>query len=140
MPSETVKLDSTSQISKLFRAKGGEEFFVYGVVIEPEQGIGVGGKPLELISVEETRSAAHKYMRQSQEFTDDHYSWVSSQVRILESYLAPVDFELEGETIKRGSWIMGLKILDTDLWGYIKSEEVVGFSIGGEARVVEEEI
>ena len=140
MPNETVKLDSTVQISKLFRAEGEEEFFVYGVVIEPEQGVDVEGQPLELISVEETRSAAHTYMRQSQEFTDDHYSWVSGKVRILESYLAPVDFELAGEAIKRGSWIMGLKILDTAIWGAIKSGEVVGFSIGGEARMVEESV
>ena len=133
---KTIKLDSTAQISKLVRAED-EEFFVYGVVIEPEQGTDINGDPLELISVEETRRAAHDYMRRSQEFTKEHYTWVSHKVRIVESYLAPVDFEIGEVEVKRGSWVMGLKVLDTELWGAVKRGDITGFSIGGQAKTLE---
>lgn len=53
------------------------------------------------------------------------------EVELLESYLAPVDFDLNGRAIKAGTWLMCWRILDDALWAAVKAGEVTGFSIGG---------
>jgi hypothetical protein len=55
--------------------------------------------------------------------------------RVVENYLAPQDltFKLKGkeEKVKKGSWIIGVKVYDSDTWQRCKTGEYTGFSIGG---------
>jgi len=65
-----------------------------------------------------------------------HTLEIDHKTDIIESYIAPVDFEHGGEIIKQGSWIVAMKIWDKDLWKQTK-EEIVGFSAGGTAVILE---
>jgi len=65
------------------------------------------------------------------------------KVKIVESYLAPVDFELGGFEIKEGYWIMTVHVIDAELWKRVQDGEFNGFSIEGIAQriaVAEDEL
>lgn len=115
-----------------------EERFVMSLVLEPNDGVDAPLKPdtqNDIYSAEEIRNAAHAWM----EFhgkSDLGHSWVElgkRDVRILESYLAPCDFELGGYSVVKGTWMLGLRIVSDDLWEGVKSGEIGAYSIGGRA-------
>jgi len=56
---------------------------------------------------------------------------------IVESYLAPVDFDLENQRVVKGSWLQALRFPDRDLWELVK-QNMGGWSIGGRAERSEE--
>lgn len=52
---------------------------------------------------------------------------------VVECYIAPVDFELDGEQVKKGSWLAGI-VWDADSFAKIESGEWTGYSMGGWAK------
>jgi hypothetical protein len=52
-----------------------------------------------------------------------------------ESFLAPVDFQLGGREVKKGTWLATLQIHDDELWEGVKSGDFNGLSIGAMASV-----
>jgi len=62
-----------------------------------------------------------------------HRELVTGRVKILESYLAPAAFELDRTNVKKGTWLLAVRVVDDDLWKQVKSGELAGFSIGGSA-------
>lgn len=117
--------------------KTAEERYVLGVVLEPNDG--KNGVPLDpdaqrdIYSAEEVRDAAHRFMEHHRNLGLMHREFVTGKVRILESYLAPVDFELAGARLRKGTWLLALRIVDDELWRKIKQGDFTGFSIGGSA-------
>lgn len=109
-----------------------EQRFVLGVVLEPE----VTDSQGDVYSAEEIRRAAHTFMENYQNVGFQHQTLVNGAVRIVESYLAPVDFETPGGAAKAGSWLLGLHVLDDELWRRVRSGELTGLSIGGFAQRV----
>lgn len=84
--------------------------------------------------------AAHYWMESWQQMTEMHTNELDEkQFSILESYIAPVDFELNGHTVIKGTWILMIRVLDDDLWQKIKDGELNAFSIGGVATAEEME-
>jgi len=67
-----------------------------------------------------------------------HRFRVNDQVKVLESYLAPVDLTLGGATVRKGTWLLAVRILSDELWEQVKDGQLTGFSIGGSARRVPE--
>lgn len=120
-----------------------EERYVLSLVMEPNDGEdGAPYKPDtqgDIQSVGEIRKAAHRWM-EHYGLVDLMHSWKSltkDDVRVLESYLAPCDFEL-GEDGKRykilkGSWLLGIRVLNEEIWDAIKAGELGAYSIGGTA-------
>jgi hypothetical protein len=54
----------------------------------------------------------------------------------VESFIAPVDMTINGEFVKKGSWLLGVKIFDKDAWEAVKSGELFsGFSFRGGAKI-----
>lgn len=115
------------RITKLL--KTAEERYVLGVVLVPEHKDSQG----DIYSHDEVRNAAHVYMEKAQALGKQHGEIVTGKLKILESYVAPVDFVLEAETITKGTWILGIRVVDDDLWTEVKKGSFTGFSIGGEA-------
>ncbi len=58
---------------------------------------------------------------------------MNGKVKILESYLAPAPFEMSGTQVRKGTWLLAVRVLDDGLWARIKSGELTGLSIGGSA-------
>ena len=123
-------------LSKAFRSvrlhKTTEERFVLGIVLEPD----VVDAQNDVESPDEIRKAAHGFMEQFGNLGTQHTEIVTGKLRILESYLAPVDFQLgddEAGKVRKGAWVMGIRVVDDDLWTKVKKGEFTGFSIGGSA-------
>ena len=59
---------------------------------------------------------------------------------MVESYVAKCDMEIEGETIKKGTWLMTMEITDSDVWDSIQKGDITGFSMGGVGVYSEEDV
>ncbi len=110
--------------------KTAEERYVLGVVLEPES---VDAQK-DIYSAAEVREAAHRFMEEYRNLGYMHRELLGDQVKILESYVAPVEFEIDGKKVKKGTWLLAVRVLDERLWQLVKSGELTGFSIGGSAH------
>lgn len=106
-------------------AKEDEKRLVYGVVLEPNTVDAQG----DIVDEETIEEACHNYMRHYRVVGDRHTNIANADV--VESYIAPTDFEVNGQKIKKGSWVLVVYIKDDDLWEKIKAGYYVGYSIGG---------
>jgi len=106
--------------------KDREKQIVYGVVFEPDY----VDAHNEFVSKEDIEEAAHQYLISSKTIKLSHTDDISEAVSVVESYLAPVDFELNDMFIKEGTWIVALKIWDAELWQETDGN-IVGLSAGG---------
>lgn len=113
-----------------------DERYVLGIVLEPEVVDAQG----DIYSVEEIRAAAHRFMEEFGGLGFMHRLRVNGQVKVLESYLAPTDFALGELTVRKGTWLLAVRVLSDELWDRVKNGELTGFSIGGSARRVPEPV
>ena len=118
-----------------------EERYILGLVLEPTDGTdGAPFKPdtqSDIYSAADVRKTAHGWMENYGQ-VDLGHSWVpvaNDQVRILESYLAPCDFDIgEGDNVYhvlKGTWLLALRVLDENIWKAIKSGKIGAYSVGG---------
>jgi GNAT superfamily N-acetyltransferase len=103
---------------------------VYGVVLAPDE---VDSQE-DWMSADDIESAAHIYLQKSRVVGSGHGRAI--QAEPVESYIAPVDMELEGgqygpQKIKKGSWVLGIKIKDAKEWQKVLEGEYQAFSVGG---------
>ena len=111
-----------------------EQQIVSGVVLEPEQ-VDLQG---DIYDADVISKAAYKFLSQYNKSTELGYmhSEFNKNFELYESYLAPVDFLMGEQFVKKGSWIMTVKVNDADIWESVKKGNIAGFSIGGKARVL----
>ena len=102
---------------------------IAGIVYEPDS----VDSQNDYATAHEIRKAAHRYMMESGRFKVMHKDAVEG-VRMLETYIAPVNFRMGDQMIRKGSWVIVLKVLDADLWKQVKEGKITGFSMGGRAR------
>lgn len=110
--------------------KAEEERYVYGIVLQPE----VVDSQGDIVSAEEIEKAAHKFMEDCQAIGVGH-KVIVPKIKIWESYIAPQDLNIAGETVKKGSWLLGVHVNDDAVWQEIKSGGLTSFSIHGLAAV-----
>jgi len=103
----------------------GDQMIVYGVVSEPEV-VDLQG---DRLSESEIRKACHRFMQTGQEIRKEHSE--PAKASIIESYIAPTSFKCNGQQVRKGSWVMAVKVHDPSLWQDIKSGNITGFSIHG---------
>jgi DNA adenine methylase len=109
--------------------KTSEERYVLGIVLEPER---VDAQQ-DIYSAAEVREATHRFMEEYRNLGLMHREILGEQVKILESYLAPTEFEVDGTRIKPGTWLLAVRVVDDELWRQVKAGELTGVSIGGSA-------
>ena len=63
-----------------------------------------------------------------------HTDPAGETVRIVEKWIARSDFAIGKQSVKKGSWLLSLRIKDPVLWAQIEAGEITGFSIGGTAK------
>lgn len=124
--------DLTKEGMQFFK-KDTKKQIVYGIVWEP----GFEDAQGEWASKDDIEEAAHEYLIHHREVKLSHGMNITKDVSLVECYLAPVDFECNGQTIKEGTWIVGLKVLDKDYWDAVESGEIQGLSAGGMKTFVE---
>jgi hypothetical protein len=131
---ELIETDHLAQ-AKLYACKrDGEERFVLGIVLEPLDA-STPDLQNDYYTAETVRTAAHNYMAKHAHVGWHHEAIVDHKVSIVESYIAPVQFDIvavDGTkvTVKAGTWLMGFRVHDDKLWEQTKTG-IGGLSIGG---------
>jgi rubrerythrin len=84
--------------------------WVTGVVLEPDTVDAQGDQ----ITKEDVRKAMESFMLKSQVVGHQHKE--KAKASVVETYLAPMDFRLDGkEPVRKGSWVMTVKVFDPDI-------------------------
>jgi len=108
---------------------------VTGIVLEPDA-VDAQGDTIDREAIER---AAHNFLAKYNRETEMgllHQVFGEIGVELVESYLAPVNLEIGGQSVSEGTWLMTVRVKDDKLWKKIKEKEITGFSIGGVAAVV----
>ncbi|MDX5886270.1 XkdF-like putative serine protease domain-containing protein [Bacillus cereus group sp. BfR-BA-00999] len=121
---------------KVIKSDDEAERLVYGIVYEPDT-IDAHGDFADAKTIEK---AAHEFMLKYRQI-DKNHDFVAGVGEVVESYIAPVDMELNGEPVKKGTWILTTKA-DEETWEAVKKGEFQGYSLAGvaETEVIEEEV
>lgn len=130
-----------------------DEHVVKMIVLEPE----VADNHGHVVSEEEIQSAMYLWMERYKNTEVMHrdragnlfpleekilgpdddlwkYGW-NNEFAILECYQSPVDYFEGEELVRKGSWVLTLRVNDEDIWQKIKSKQLTGASIGGHAAL-----
>ncbi len=99
---------------------------VYGPALIPDYEDTQG----DIITADEIRKAAHNFMLDSQTLGIEHRI-INVDIRVIESYIAPADMVLGSSTVKKGTWVIGAKILNEKIWEEVEKGNLQGFSIEG---------
>jgi len=106
---------------------------VTGVVLQPGVVDGQG----DVISEEVILKAAQNFLAQYNKSTQlgEQHKVFKEQFDLLQSYVAPTDMAINGKAIKKGTWMVVVKVKNSKDWQKVKSGKITGFSIGGKAKV-----
>lgn len=58
----------------------------------------------------------------------------SRKMAVVETFISPVDMEINGRNIIKGTWVMTMKVFDDEVWNLVKTGKITGFSIGGHSK------
>lgn len=109
-----------------------ERRLVFSVVYEPD----IADAHEDAMTIEQIERAAHGFMLRYARFLGDpgveHADRLNrEQVTVVESYIAQTDFTLGAQRVRRGSWVMGMKIHDDTVWADVKAGRYRGYSLQG---------
>ena len=90
----------------------------------------------DFTSADEVRKAMESFNRSHQTANLFHILKTDT-FEVVESYLAPVDFNLSGKDVLKGTWLMTLQVKDDKVWQMIENGEINGISIGASAEITE---
>ncbi len=132
---ERIKIERTVPIAKVDEVR----HLIASVVYEPEVVDAHG----DGMTAEEIERSCHgfgiRYAQGHGELGTDHLERQDrASIVPVESYLAPVDFQLGDQLVKAGSWVMVSKVFDPKLWDGILDGTYTGYSFEGwGSRVLE---
>lgn len=104
-----------------------DSHFVTGIVYEPMVEDSQGNYMTE----EEITKAAYWFAKNGNQVDLQHCFKKCDGAEVVESYVTKCDMELEGETIRKGTWLMTMEITDSNVWDSIQKGDITGFSMGG---------
>lgn len=104
-----------------------ETHYVTGIVYEPM----VEDSQGDCMTADEIRKAAHWFAKNGSGIDIQHNYEKFEKAEIVESWIAPADFEIGKEKIKKGTWLMTVEIADPEVWSAVEKGEITGFSMGG---------
>lgn len=113
-----------------------DSHFVTGIVYEPM----VEDTQGNYMTEDEITKAAYWFAKNGNQVDLQHCFEKCDGAAVVESYVAKCDMEIEGETIKKGTWIMTMEISDADVWESIQKGNITGFSMGGMGVYSEEDV
>jgi hypothetical protein len=106
-----------------------EKRIAYGVVLESGTIDGQG----DYMTPEDVEAAAHGYLSTSRVIGSEHGAPIDAVP--IESYIAPQDLTFDGPQgrtiVTKGSWVMGVRVINDDHWQMVKDGDYTGFSVGG---------
>ena len=113
-----------------------ETHYITGVVYEPLTEDTDG----EFMTAEEIRKAAYWYAKNGDKVDVQHNFEPNENCTVVENWVAKCDFELNGQSVKEGTWLMTVEVIDDELWSKVEKGEITGFSMGGICTYNEEDV
>ncbi len=102
---------------------------VYGVLLVPDEPDLEGDQ----FSIDIIKSACEKYSNKLQ--VDEQHRFANPELEVVDSFIAPDGYTIEGNAVKPGSWVVGIRTEDQDVIDKIRRGDYRGLSIEGSATV-----
>lgn len=118
---------------RICKSDDSEERYVLGIVLEPDTVDSQG----DIYTAETIRESAYRFMEEYQNVGLQHSGLINDKVKILESWIQREDTVIGGQTVKAGTWLLAVHVVDDDIWARVKDGRITGFSIGGRAKRTE---
>lgn len=113
-----------------------ESHHVTGIVYEPMTEDSQGNYMDEA----EITKAAYWFAKNSNKVDIQHSFETFKGGAVVENWVAKADFAIDGEQVKKGTWLMTVEIDDPEVWAAIEKGEITGFSMGGIGNYSEEDV
>ncbi len=113
-----------------------DSHFVTGIVYEPMVEDSQGNYMTE----EEITKAAYWFAKNGNSVDIQHCFVKCEDVAVVESYIAKCDMEIEGQAVKKGTWLMTVEVTNDELWDAVQKGEITGFSMGGVGVYSEDDV
>ncbi len=104
-----------------------ESHYVTGIVYEPMVEDAHG----DFMSEDEITKAAYRFTKSGNKIDLQHSFEPMPGASVVESWIAKTDFDLDGESVRKGTWLMTVEITDAAVWDAIEKGDITGFSMGG---------
>ena len=109
--------------------KDSENHYVTGIVYEPD----CEDTQNDSMTAEEIQKAAYWFMKNGDGVDLQHDFEKLENASVVESWVAKSDFNIDDETVLKGTWLMTVEVSDPDVWDDIEKGKITGFSMGGKA-------
>lgn len=113
-----------------------ENHYVTGIVYEPLAEDSHGN----FMTEEEIIKAAYWFAKNGDKVDLQHSFEPLDGATVVENWIAKADFEIDGEAIQKGTWLMTVEVADESVWEGIEKGEITGFSMGGLGNYSEEDV
>lgn len=113
-----------------------DSHYVTGIVYEPMTEDTHGNFMTEA----EITKAAYWFAKNGDKVDLQHSFEPLDGVAVVESWIAKADFEIDGEKIQKGTWLMTMEVTDETVWESIEKGDLTGFSMGGLGNYSEEDV
>ncbi|PEA03395.1 XkdF-like putative serine protease domain-containing protein [Bacillus cereus] len=127
---------------KIIKGEDEEQKLVYGIVYSPGSAEDTSTHDVhgDFMTAEDIERSAHNFIAKYRNI-DTQHDFNAGAGEVVESYVAPVDMEINGEIITKGTWVLVTKATD-EIWKDIKDGKMTGYSLAGiaETEVIEEEV
>lgn len=125
----TKQEDGKAQFSTFGRIvkTDADSHFVTGIVYEPMTEDAHGNFMTEA----EITKAAYWFAKNGNGVDLQHNFETLENAAVVESWVCKADFECNGETVKKGTWLMTVEVTDDEVWDAVQKGEITGFSMGG---------
>ncbi|MED3648632.1 XkdF-like putative serine protease domain-containing protein [Halalkalibacterium halodurans] len=118
-----------SELTAPFVFKNDEKRIVYGPVLVPDE----PDTDNDVVTAEKIEEVAHKFVEEYGNI--DLMHTLNNVGKLVESYILPMDWQIDDQLlIPKGSWMMGVRVMDEDTWQAVKDGNLGGFSIMGIAK------
>lgn len=132
MSQSTNKQHDESVVWHIPIEKADDKKIVEGVVLSPNMVDAHG----DIIKSEVIEEAAANFLAKYNASTKlgIQHSVFTKSFQLRQSYITKSDVKLGSKKVKKGSWVIQVKVLDEEIWKKIKKGKITGFSIGGKAK------
>lgn len=112
-----------------------ENHYITGIVYEPLVEDSHGNYMTE----DEIVKAAYWFAKNGDRVDLQHSFEELSEASVVENWVTKSDTTIEGEDLKKGTWLLTVEVTDPEVWESIEKKEITGFSMGGIGAYSEED-
>lgn len=113
-----------------------DSHYVTGVVYEPM----VKDAHDNFMREDEIEKAAHWFMKNGNAVDIQHSFEKADGLTVVESSVTKADQEIEGEQIKKGTWLMTVEVNNDEVWKAVENGELTGLSMGGVGKYASDDV